>query len=196
MRIPAATFAATIFVAASSAAFAQNVNVRGTITSFDGHALGVKTLDQRDVIVAVPDGVNIATTKPFTLAEIKPGMKLGVTTVKRPDGTVVAIDVRPISATAREGLSSYDLQPQSTMTNAAVEASVADAKGHELTLNYASGTVKVLVPPGTPMSRSAPGTRADLKTGETVFAATKRDEAGKLTALRVQVSKDGVKPTQ
>jgi hypothetical protein len=55
--------------------------------------------------------------------------------------------------------------------------------------------VKVLVPPGTPMSRSAAGERSDLKAGETVFAAT-RDDAGKLTALRVQVSKNGVKPTQ
>ena len=46
------------------------------------------------------------------------------------------------------------------------------------------------------MSQAVPGARTDLKAGETVFAATRRDDTGKLTALRVQVSKDGVKPTQ
>jgi hypothetical protein len=53
-----------------------------------------------------------------------------------------------------------------------------------------------MVPAGTPMSQSVPGARTDLKPGETVFAATRRDDAGKLTAARIQVSKDGVKPTQ
>lgn len=196
MRFQSAALAGAILVLTSAAALAQNVNVRGTIKSFDGHVLAVKTLDQRDVNVTIPEEAKISTTLPFTLAEIKPGMPLAVTTIKRPDGTVVAIDVHPIAATTRQGLSPYDLQPQSTMTNAAVEASVASTNGQELTLNYPSGTVKVLVPPGTPMSRSAPGSQADLKPGETVFAATKRDEAGKLTALRVQVSKNGVKPTQ
>jgi hypothetical protein len=45
------------------------------------------------------------------------------------------------------------------------------------------------------MSQAVPGTREDLKPGETIYVAA-RDEGGKLTALRVQVSKDGVKPTQ
>jgi hypothetical protein len=191
------TIAAGILALSGFAAQAQqNVNVRGTITAFDGKVLAVKTLDQRDVTVEVPEAVAVATTKPFSLADVKPGMMLGVTTVKKPDGTVVAIDVRPIPATANQGLSPYDLQPESTMTNAAVEASVASTNGQELTLNYKSGTVKVMVPPGTPMSQSVPGARTDLKPGETVFAATRRDDAGKLTAARIQVSKDGVKPTQ
>ena len=175
---------------------AQNVNVRGTITSFEGTTLGVKTLDQRDIKIEVPESVAVSATKAFSLSDVKPGMMLGVTTIKKPDGTVVAIDVRPIPAAANQGLSPYDLQPESTMTNAAVEASVAATNGQELTLNYKTGTVKVMVPPGTPMSQATPGARTDLKAGETVFAATRRDDAGKLTALRVQVSKDGIKPTQ
>ena len=108
----------------------------------------------------------------------------------------VAIDVRPIPATANQGLSPHDLAPQSTMTNAAVEATAAATEGNELTLNYKSGTVTVLVLPGTAMSQAAPGSRSDLKVGETVFVAARRTDAGGLTAARVQVSKDGVKPTQ
>ncbi|WP_280955391.1 hypothetical protein [Beijerinckia sp. GAS462] len=172
----------------------QATNIRGTITSFDGKVIAIKTQDSRDITVDLPETVNVAITRPFTMADVKPGMTLGVTTVVR-DDKVVAIDVRPIPPAAPAGLSSYDLAPQSTMTNAVLEASVAASGGNELTLNYKTGTVKVLVPPGTPMSQSAPGTRADLKPGETIYVAA-RNDGGKYTAVRVQVSKDGVKPTQ
>ena len=172
----------------------QSVNVRGVITAFDGKIIEVRASDGKTVPVELPEGVNVATTKPFSLADVKPGMVLGVTTVVR-DDKIVAIDVRPIPATAKPGLSPHDLQPQSTMTNAVLEGTAKAANGEELTLDYKTGSVKVLVPPGTPMSRAAPGTREDLKVGETIYVAA-RDMGGKLTAVRVQVSKDGVKPTQ
>jgi len=192
--------AATLFIAAglapSPAAAQQNVNIRGTITRVDGESLSVRTRDGEDVVLEVPRDARIATTKPFALADIKPGMVLGVTTLRRADGATVAIDVRPIPATAALGLSAFDLQPESTMTNAVMDGAVAAADGQELTLNYKTGVVKVLVPPGTPMSQAAPGGPEDLKAGETVFAATRRGEGGRFTVLRLQVSKDGVKPTQ
>jgi hypothetical protein len=178
------------------AAQAQNVNVRGTIAAFDGKTIGVKARDGTDLQVDLPDNLAVATTKPFGLADLKPGMMLGVTTVKRADGQLVAIDVRPIPPAAQPGLSPYDLQPGSTMTNAALEGSVQSSAGQEITLNYKTGTVKVLVPEGTPMSQAVPGQRADLKPGETVYIAARPGEGGRLTALRVQVSKDGLKPTQ
>ena len=53
-----------------------------------------------------------------------------------------------------------------------------------------------MVPAGTPMSQAVPGTRADIKHGETIFIAARRDAEGKLTAVRVQVSTNGVEPTQ
>jgi hypothetical protein len=177
-------------------AFAQQqINIRGTIQSFDGKLLGVDTFDGRKVTIDIPADLRVTTTKPFSLSEVKEGMKLGVTTVKAPDGTTIAIDVRPISATASEGLSPYDLKPDSVMTNGIVEATVTSAKGPELTLNYKTGTVKVLVPPEATLSQPGPGSLSDLKVGETVFVAVTHD-GPKLNALRAQVSKDGVKPTQ
>ncbi len=174
----------------------QNINIRGVVTAFDGKVLAVKSRDGGDVSIALPESVPVNATKAFTMADVKPGMVLGVTTMKRADGTVFAIDVRPIPPAARRGLSSFDLQPGSTMTNAVMEAAVESSGGQELTLNYESGVVKVLVPAGTPMSQSVPGSRADIKPGETVFVATRVEEGNKFTAVRVQVSKDGVKPTQ
>jgi hypothetical protein len=189
---------ATLAVLASGggALAQQSTNIRGTITGFDGRILSVDARGGGVVAVEVPEAINIAITKPFSLSDVKPGMVLGVTTVNRADGKVVAIDVRPIPATANQGLSPHDLAPQSTMTNASVEATAAATEGNELTLNYKSGTVTVLVLPGTAMSQAAPGSRSDLKVGETVFVAARRTDAGGLTAARVQVSKDGVKPTQ
>jgi len=182
---------------ASGSALAQKrVNIRGTVTAFDGNVVTVASREGGQVQVALPEKVRVSGTKTITLAEIKPGTPLGVTTVKRADGKIVAIDVRPIPPTAPKGLSAYDLQPGSTMTNAVLEGQVQANDGSELTLDYKSGTVKVLVPPGTPMSRAIPGKRADIEPGKTIYIAARAGADGKLTALRVQVSTGGVKPTQ
>jgi len=174
----------------------QNINVRGTIVSFDGKQLVVDKREGGRVTVELPEAVNVATTAAFTLADIKPGMPLGVTTMKRGDGVNVAIDVRPIPPTASLGQTPHDLQPGSTMNNATFQGVASASEGNELTLDYKGGTVKALVVPGTAMSRSAPGSRTDLKAGETVFIATRSADGDKLTAIRIQVSKDGLKPTQ
>ena len=202
MRIALKGVVASILVAmacvvqAQQGAPAQNVNIRGLVTAFDGNVIAVKARDGGDVKVELPENVPVNATKAFTLADIKPGMVLGVTTMKRADGGLFAIDVRPIPPTARQGLSPFDLQPGSTMTNAVMEAAVESTGGQELTLNYQSGAVKVLVPPGTPMSQAVPGSRADIKPGETIFIAARFEGGDRFTAVRVQVSKDGIKPTQ
>jgi hypothetical protein len=178
-------------------AAAQNINVRGTVTAFDGKSIAVKTREGKDISVAMADDTTVSTARPLKLSDLKMGQVVAVTTIKRPsDGATVAIDVRPISATARQGLSPYDLQPNSTMTNATLEATVQSAGGQELTLNYQTGTVKVLVPEGTPMSQAGPGERSDIKPGAVIFLVAKPGSDGGLIAVRAQVSKDGVNPTQ
>ena len=187
---------AVAFSTALAAQAQQSVNIRGTVTAFDGKLISVNSRDGGPVQVELPENVNVSATARFTLADVKPGMTLGVTTVKRADGQLIAIDVRPIPPTAPLGLSPFDLQPGSTMTNALMEGAAVSAGGNELTLNYKTGSVKVLVPDGTPMSRAVPGDRADIKPGETIFVFARMVEGNKLVAARVQVSKNGLKPTQ
>ncbi|HEY8579993.1 MAG TPA: hypothetical protein VIL72_08915 [Beijerinckiaceae bacterium] len=175
---------------------APTSNIRGAIETVGAESIVVRTRDGATRTITLPADVAIAVTKPFTLSDIKPGMTLGVTTAPRADGQIVALDVRPIPATARVGLSPYDLREGSTMTNAVLAADVARSDGRELTLDYKSGVVKVLVTPETTMSQSAPGSREDLKPGETAYVAARDAGDGRLVAVRVQVSKDGVKPTQ
>jgi hypothetical protein len=174
----------------------KNSNVRGVITAFDGKTVTIKTTAGTTAVVDVPEKARIATTRPFAVADIKPGMPLGVTTIKRADGKTVAIDVRPIPPAAKQGLSPYDLAPNSTMTNARLEGIVSAAGAQELSLDYGTGKISVLLTDKTTMSRSAAGTRDDLKPGETIYVFASHGEGGKLTAVRLQVSKDGVKPTQ
>ncbi len=186
-----------LLIGACGSALAQQkvVNIRGTVTAFDGKIISVNSREGGAVQVELPDNVNVAGTKAITLADIKPGMPLGVTTIKRADGEIVAIDVRPIPPTAPQGLTPYDLQPGSTMTNAVLEGQVQSAGSAELTLNYKTGMVKVLVPAGTPMSANIPGSRSDIKPGETVSISARVGADGKLVAARIQVSTGGVKPT-
>jgi hypothetical protein len=82
------------------------------------------------------------------------------------------------------------------MTNATVAGKVVGASGRELTLQWAGGTQRVVVPEGVPLVRAVPGTRSDLKTGEYIFTVAQANADGALTAARIQVSKDGVRPPQ
>jgi len=95
-----------------------------------------------------------------------------------------------------EGHGPWDLQAGSMMTNASVISIVAAADHRELTLKYKDGTKKINVPENAPIVRAIPGSRTDLRAGEYVFAALQAGTDGTLTAPRIQVSKDGVRPPQ
>ena len=116
---------------AATPAFAQQAkNIRGTIDAFDGSVLKVTTYEGAKVAISMPADVRVSTSKPFSLSDVTTGMKLGVTTVTRPtDGAQIALEIHPISATARDGLSPHDLKPGSTMNNGYVEATVGATGG-------------------------------------------------------------------
>ena len=168
--------------------------VRGTITAFDGSVLAVKSREGQDLKLQLADNATVAVAKAVRFEEIKQGDLVGATAMKRPDGTLVALEVHYLPPTVPTGHGPWDLQPESTMTNANVEAIVAAAGNRELTLKYKDGVQKIAVPEGIPLVRAVPGSRSDLVPGEYVFVAAQSVPDGKMTALRIQVSKDGVKP--
>lgn len=182
-------------LALASAADAQTaMRIRGTITGFDGSVLALKSRDGQDLKLQLVENATVAVAKPVKFEEFKPGDYVGSAAVKQPDGTLVALEVHYLPPTVPPGHIAWDLRPGSTMTNANVEAVVTAAGKRELTLKYKDGEQKILVPEGTPLARSVPGSRADLVAGEYVFVAAQAFPDGKMTALRIQVSKDGVKP--
>lgn len=181
---------------AATAGAQTNVRIRGTITAVDASSMAVKSRDGRDLKLALPESATVATAKSVRFDEIKDGDFLGATTKPGPNGTEVAIELHYLPPTANAGQSAWDLEPNSKMTNAIVQAKVVGTGNHEITVQYPGGTQKIMVPNGIPIVRSAPGTRADLKAGEYVFVSAQAAGDGALTALRVQVSKDGVRPPQ
>ena len=201
MKNVVACAAAVLFAFVSTLAEAQTpMRIRGTITGLEGNVLSVKSRDGKDLKINLADNLSVSGTKAITMADIKPGDYVGSATMKRPDGTLVAIEVHLFPAALRgvvaEGHIPWDLEPGSMMTNATLEAVVQTAGGREITLQYKDGSQKILVPEGTPMATTVPGDRSLLVPGAYVFLVAQVAPAGKLSAARIQASKDGVKPPQ
>jgi hypothetical protein len=179
----------------TTAADAQTTTrLRGNITAIDGNVMSVKSREGKDVKLQLPDGVLVAVAKAIRFEDIKQGDYLGVTTMTRPDGTLTAVEVHYLPATVPEGQGPWDLEPGSMMTNAKVSSIVGAADRRELTLQFKDSSAKIHVPANAPIVRNAPGSRSDLRAGEYVFAAVQTAPDGTMTAPRIQVSKDGVKP--
>jgi hypothetical protein len=204
MNVLRATALLTALFLASAAAFAQApTRVRGTITAIDGNTLSVKSREGQDLKIELAPNATFAYVKKVDLADIKPGTPLGTTAVKDKDGKLVARELHvfnPDKPIPNEGHRPWDLEPNSTMTNATV-TSMANAKveatnGRELTLKYKDGEQQVLVPAGIPIVMAVDGDRSLVVPGAYAFIAVNAGADGKLTAMRVQVTKDGVKPPQ
>ena len=183
-------------LACSAAAHAQSTQrIRGTITALEGNILSVKARDGTDLKLELAPNVSVGTAKALTLAELKPGDYVGSTAVKNDAGDLVAREVHMLPATAAPGHTPWDLEPGASMTNANVATVMQGAKGRELLLDYKTGSQRILVPEGTPIVTTVPADRSALVVGEYVFVTAQAAE-GKITALRVQVSKNGVRPPQ
>ena len=77
-----------------------------------------------------------------TLADLKPDLYIGVTSMPQADGTLKAIAIHIFQPNQRgtgEGHRPWDLTPGSMMTNAAIETTVASADGQMLTVKYKQG---------------------------------------------------------
>ncbi len=187
----------TLGVLVSTVADAQTTaRLRGTITAVEGSMLSVRSREGENLALQMPDNVAVAVAKAIKFEDIKQGDYVGATTRRQPDGSMVAIEVHYLAPSVPQGQMPWDLEPGSTMTNANVAASVAATGKRELTLQFKGGSQNIVVPESAALVRAVPGTRADLKPGEYVFAIVQKGADGKLAAPRIQVSKDGVKPPQ
>jgi hypothetical protein len=191
-------------VAGSFAAWAQSappVRVRGEIEKVDGNTLQIKARDGAQVTVSVPDNVRVMGMVKSSLADIKPNSYIGVTADPQADGTQKAIAIHIFTEAQRgtgEGHRPWDLRPGTTMTNAAVETTVAGVDGQTITVKYKmgdrTGEQKVIVPPGTPIVSYATGDKSELKPGAQIIImnATKQPD-GTLQTPAINVGR-GVTP--
>jgi hypothetical protein len=188
-----------VLVLAASATWAEDtVRVRGTIERVEGKTLVVKARDGVEVKVVPADNAPVVGIVKASLSDIKPGSFVGVTGMPQADGSQKAVEVHIFPEAMRgtgEGHRQWDLQPQSTMTNANVEQTVAGVDGRTLTLKYKDGEKKIVVPPDVPVVSYVPGDKSELKPGVKIFvAAATQASDGTLQAPRVNFGKDGLTP--
>ena len=191
------TAALTLAMFASASA-QDTVRVRGTIERVEGPIYVIKTRDGAELKVALAEpGLVVALVK-ASMADIKPGLFVGSTGMPQPDGSQKAIEVHIFPEAMRgtgEGHYPWDLQADSTMTNANVEESVAGVDGQTLTLKYKTGEKKIVVMPQTVIITYMPGDKNELKPGTKIFiGAAKKQADGTLLTPRINYGKDGLTP--
>jgi hypothetical protein len=189
--------AVTIIVSGGAALAQDTVRVRGAIESIDGSTYLIKARDGAELKVALADKAQIAAVVKASLADIKQGLFVGVTAVPQADGSLSAVEVHIFPEAMRgtgEGHYSWDLRPQSTMTNANIDQVVTAVDGQTLTLKYNDGEKKIFVAADTPIVGYVRGDNNDLKPGAKVFIAAVKQPDGTLQGRAWRVGRDGVTP--
>jgi len=185
-----AAFAAT---SVSWAQQPQGVRLVGKIEAVDGPTLTVKTAQEAVKVTTTPTAMVIAARK-GTIADVKKGDYIGVGASPQADGSQKAIRVNIFAEPQRgvgEGFRPWD-RPNTTMTNATVDTTVASADGQVVMLKYKDGEKKVIIGPDAEIIYNVLGDKNDLKPGASVVivGATKAPD-GSYSAARVNVGRDG-----
>ncbi|MGR9434224.1 hypothetical protein ACU8V1_04360 [Rhizobium leguminosarum] len=174
----------------------EQIHVRGSIVSYSGSALKVKTREGETVDVTLAEGWKLASVANAAVTDIKPGDFVGIASLPSAGGGDGALEVLifpPAMKGAGEGSYGWDLKPNSSMTNATVADAVKGVDGRTVTVSYHGKEKKIAIPDGTPVVTIAPATKDDLVAGAVVFIPAEKAASGPL-AHQVLVGKNGVVP--
>lgn len=207
-----AFFLGAVLVASAVPALAQNAapgggappaRIRGTITAVNGNVLTVNTTSGSTARVTLTPDATVRVVVRQSLADIKPGSFVGVTSVEGSNGTAVAKEVHifpPAQAAQKpgEGSRPWDLLPQSTMTNATVSAAtpgkVEGVDAQTITLTYPNGEKKIMVPSNTPIVTYAPADKSALTPGTKIVIIAAQKTADGYSTTSVTAGRNGVDP--
>ena len=194
-------FAAFTFIAGNSRLEAQtgtagnSVNIRGKVTGLKGQDLSVAA-PNGETRVLLSDKTIIRQELPIKFADIGPGMYLGTTAEKQPDGIFRASEVHVFSEDQRGTSEGHKPMPNgptpaSTMTNGNVEkvedVAMKDVKGRVMSVKYKDGEVKVFVPPDVPVIKRVVVNRDALRSGAEVSVTAAPAADGAMTATQITV---------
>jgi len=186
-----------ILPATAQAQSAEPSHVRGSIVSFNGKVITVKTREGKTVDVALADGGHIAGVASAAIGDIKPGDFVGIASLAKADGGDGALEVLifpPAMKGMGEGSYGWDLKPNSSMTNATVANAVKGVDGHTVTVTFHGKEKKINVPDGTPVVTLGQAGNKDLVAGAVVFVAAMKGKNGGLVAQQVVVGTNGIVP--
>jgi hypothetical protein len=192
-----ASAAALLFAASFAAAQApQMVRVRATLEDVSAPMLTAKSRDGAEMKIKLADNAPVNEVVKASLADIKADSYIAVTAMPQPDGSQKAVAILIFPEAMRgvgEGHRPWDLEPNSTMTNATVADQVAGTDGQTVTVKYKDGDKKILVTPATIIVTYKKASASDLKAGQKIFvAAAKKLDDGTLEAPNVAYGDVGV----
>jgi hypothetical protein len=205
-----------IFSAMAFPAFSQTpaatptTRLYGTVESFGGNKLVVKSADGENTTVAVTADSKVVSIRLGKISEIKQGDYVGSAAVEGPDGKLKAREVHVFPEAMRgqgdghralteEGKGSMTngtvtgARKNTSMTNGTVTQADGTAAGRVLKVSYKGGDQEIEVGPEVPVRFYVPGDTSLLKPGSTV-ELTAAQKNGALTANIIHAEKDGVKP--
>jgi hypothetical protein len=176
----------------------QTVRVNGTVESFDGHVLAVKSEKLGDVKVNITGDLSVIGVAKGSIADVKPGAYIGVGAMPQTDGSQRAIQVTVMAESQRglsEGHRPWDAQPNSTMTNGSVDQIVGSVDGPTVIVKYKGGEQKIVIPHDAVIRAYMVGDKSELKPGAhiAIVRAVKKPD-GSLETDRVNVGRGDVVP--
>ena len=197
MRTLSASAVALLFAASFAAAQApQTVRVRATLENVSVPMLTAKARDGAEMKIKLADNAPVNEVVKASLADIKENSYIAVTAMPQPDGSQKAVAILIFPEAMRgvgEGHRPWDLEANSTMTNATVAEQVAGTDGQTVTVKYKDGDKKILVTPATIIVTYKKAATGDLKAGQKIFiAAAKKLDDGTLEAPNVAYGDVGV----
>jgi hypothetical protein len=188
----------------------QPARILGTVDSFNGQILSVKSQDGETVSITVPRDLKAMANAKATLADIKPGDFVGSAAEKGPDGKLHAEEVHIFPESMRgagEGHRPMGPAPNRTITNCTVSmdrpedrtmtngtaSSVSGNSSKSVVLKYKEWEQVIEVAPDTPIVIRVVGDRSLLRPGATVLAVAAQKD-GVVVATNLTAEKDGLKP--
>jgi hypothetical protein len=175
----------------------QPLRVSGSVESMNGSTLVVKQKDGTDATVKLADKAQVFGAEPAKIADIKTGDFIAVGAMPQPDGSQKAIQVTIFAEAMRgigEGFRPWD-RPNSTMTNATVDTTVASVDGQVLSVKYKDGDKKIVIGSDAEIRRYVPSDISELKAGAVIAIPRAEKQAdGSLQTGRIYIGRNGVKP--
>jgi hypothetical protein len=204
MRPP--LIAAALLLALSAPAWAQATSpapppaaLRGVIERVapDRESFDMKTREGAEMTVRLPVGAKVARVVAASLADVKPGVYVGVAAVPGEGDALKALEVHIFPESMRgvgEGFRPFDLAPGGTMTNGDVNARVDQVNGPQIVVAYNGGEKSITIDKATPIVAIEPGGLGDLMAGAAIVARGGAGAGGAYDANRLVVGVNGVTP--
>jgi hypothetical protein len=177
----------------------QIMRIAGTVERVDGDDVTIRAIEGGGTnTVHLAKNATVFGVSRASLADIKPGVFIGVGATPEPDGSQRAIRVTVFAEQQRglgEGFRPWARTLHGTMTNATVEAVVQGVDGQVVTVKYKGGEKRIVIPRDARILAYAPGERSEIKPGaEVAISRAVRKLDGTLEAERITVGRGGVLP--